>query len=205
MMAKTQPEISQNWTAISGSDHRLVGRCSNAVIARAASSVISWTPEHRRETVSLATPSWRATSVIEPMESTIALYSVALISSGGCKLPARPCPLPSHEKARCKTHRRNIPRHNGSYQCRRGSRHGERTATHDWRGAKHKTLRSRLQVDWRNRMWSLSCGVVELPKRDSKSHDVQDLSVIFYHGLFPANVRPLAPADNKTPTKQENV
>lgn len=65
-----------------GSQRRLVGRCPSAVMARAASSVMSCAPEHRRETVSRATPSRRATSVIEPMDSTIDLYSGAVMSSG---------------------------------------------------------------------------------------------------------------------------
>ena len=78
MMAKTQPEISQNWTAISGSDHRLVGRCESATMASAASSVIGF-PLSRLWIVMRETPRSLATSVGVPMASLIALYSAAVM------------------------------------------------------------------------------------------------------------------------------
>lgn len=189
-----------------GSDHRLVGRCPSAVMAKAASSVMSWTPEHLRETVSRATPSCRATSVMEPMESTMLLYCFALISSFGCRLSERPCPHVSRGIVRCKTHRRNTPRRSESCQYRQGSRHGGRTRLLYWRGAKHRTLHGRPLAGWRNRIFSLSCGVVELPQRDSRSRARQEKSVIIYHGPFcPANVRveatPLARATDETEVK----
>ena len=81
MMAKTQPEISQNWTAISGSDHRLVGRCESATMASAASSVIGF-PLSRLWMVMRETPRSLATSVGVPIDSRIALYSAAVMLVG---------------------------------------------------------------------------------------------------------------------------